>query len=100
MGGLACKHANAIQHPRPEKGTFMELHVDQTELAIHEVVVELQALAFRWPDSCLVVLPPQRERSARLENGEHANKSLLDAVALGDLASQILLSRRLAQVLV
>jgi hypothetical protein len=72
----------------------------ETELAVDEGVVELQALAPGRPDECLVILPHQRERPARLENGKHADEPLTDAFALGNLAGQILLFRRLAQVLV
>ena len=78
----------------------LDLDVDEPELAVHKVVVELQALALGRVDPRLVLLPHQRERSARLDDRKHADKSLADAVSLGDLSSQILLSRRLAQVLV
>src|SRR5262245_3061550 len=76
-----------------EREPGLHLHVDEAEVAVHEVVAKLEALAPGWPDECFVLLPHQRERAAGFQNGKDADESFADTVTLGDLASQILGTR-------
>jgi hypothetical protein len=78
----------------------LHLDVDQTELAVEEVEIQVQAFAPGKPCERMRVLPDQGEGAARLEHGEHTDQALCDAVTLGNLSREILLAGRAAEILV
>jgi hypothetical protein len=70
-------------HGKPSLNT----HMDETEVAVHEVEIEVQALAPSGPDEGTSLL-----EAARLKYGEDSHQPLLDAVALRKLPSRVLLA--------
>ena len=59
--------------------------MDETEVAIHEVKVQMQTLAPGGLHEEPPFLEAEGEGAARLEDGEDTNQPLLDAVALRQL---------------
>jgi hypothetical protein len=74
-------------------------NVQQTQIAVHEVVVQVQALALGGLHVGLPGGEAQRERAARLQGREDTHQTIVDAVTLGDLARGIFLAHLGAQVL-
>ena len=87
-------------HLDPEGKPRLQLHVDEAEVAVHEIVVEVQALASGIPDVRRATVPLQGKRSARLHRRQHAHQSLRNFVACGDPACHVLLPDDLPEVLV
>jgi hypothetical protein len=75
----------------------LEPHVDEPEFPIHEVAVEEQALPLGRLD-VRGLLPADVVGAARLDGREDADQPVLDAIALGDLASQLFLAHVLPEV--
>jgi hypothetical protein len=81
-------------HLQREPG--LHANVQQAEVAIDEVVVQVQAFALGRLHIGLPAREAQRECAARLESREHTHQPLVDAVTLGDLAGVNYLGRRVA----
>jgi hypothetical protein len=60
----------------------LHANVKQTQVAIHEVVVQVQPLALGRLSLGLSGLKAERERATRLKHREKADEPLFDAVAL------------------
>ena len=77
----------------------LHANVKQTQVAIHEVVVQVQPLALGRLSLGLSGLKAERERATRLKHREKADEPLFDAVALGEFARRVLPAQVGAQIL-
>ena len=66
--------------------------MDETEVAVHEVEIEMQTLAPSGLDEGTSLLETEGEGAAGLEDGKDTYQPLLDSVALGQLSSRVLLA--------
>ncbi|PYO56579.1 MAG: hypothetical protein DMD83_13650, partial [Candidatus Rokuibacteriota bacterium] len=66
----------------------LELDVDEPEVGVHEVVVEEQALAL-GELHVVALLPAQGERAAGFDHRVDADQALLDPIAFGQGAGQL-----------
>jgi hypothetical protein len=66
--------------------------MDETEVAVHEVEVQVQTLAPGGPNEGTSPLEAEGEGAAGLKDGKDTHQPLLDAVALGQLSSRVLLA--------
>lgn len=77
----------------------LHANVDEPQVAIHEVVVQVQAFALGRLHVGLPGREAQRERAAWFDGREDAHQAVRDAVALGHFARRIFLTQLGTQVL-
>ena len=73
--------------------------MDQTKVAIHEIEVQMQALAPSGLNKRPPFLEAEGEGAAGLEDGEDTHQSFVNAIALRQFPSRVLLSNRGSQIL-
>jgi hypothetical protein len=78
----------------------LQLDMDQAEIAVHEVVVEEETLAFGGLNEGRALLPAEGEGPAGFERREDSDQAVLDVVALSELTGEGFLVRPLSKVLV
>ncbi len=107
---LLVGHAAAIQAPvQPLMAVDIDLHsqrqpglhldVDQAEVGVEEVIVHDGATAVVGLQAGTPLALGDAERPAGFQGGEGTDQAGGDAIALGDLAGQVVLARARGQVL-
>jgi hypothetical protein len=73
--------------------------MDQTKVAIHEIEVQVQTFAPSGLNKRSPFLEAEGEGAAGLEHGEDTHQPLVNAIALRQFPSRVLLSNRGSQIL-
>jgi len=76
----------------------LQLDVDQAEVAVHEVVIEKQALAACGSHERLALLRAEGKGATWFQNGEDTDQPVFDVITLGDLPRKFLFPHLLLEI--